>query len=135
MFALAVILLMLLTLAVVVVDAHTDKWLIARDQPIKHLCGAIIRALPLLAGLYFAQKHIPNAYWVRLLGLIFSLAGLFWLAFDACLNYLRGLPLDYATRSPRNFHDRLLLGLLPYERWITRGFLFVLGLILLIIPC
>lgn len=75
-------------------NLKVDEWMIRTGKTIDHVFNAICRYIILGANSWAAQGFSQDLELAAFQWLIFQLA-VYWLLFDAFLNYLRDLPITY----------------------------------------
>lgn len=77
--------------------AYVNKRLIAYDKRVKHGWNGFLHAVFWIAVLWTSNNWFPASV-LPFIGRLF---------FDAGLNLMRGLPLDYVAKKPRSLIDKI----------------------------
>lgn len=77
--------------------AYINKRLISKDKPIKHGLNGFFHAVFWLAVLWLTNNWFPACV-LPFIGRLF---------FDAGLNLMRELPLDYVAKKPKSIVDKI----------------------------
>lgn len=77
--------------------AYVNKRLIAYDKRIRHGWNGLFHAVFLLTVIWLNNKWFPACV-LPFVGRLF---------FDAALNLMRGLPLDYVAKNPKSLIDQI----------------------------